>query len=117
MTSLHEHAAKIITQQLIDLNILSESFDTAYNQQLYQSFFPHRIGHTMGLDVHDITPEDDILKPGMCITIEPGLYINEGPYQGIGVRIEDNILITDDGHENLTIDAVKTPSDIAHLMT
>lgn len=116
LSELNDYAAKLITEHLIELKVISESFDTAYHQQLYRKYFPHNIGHTMGLDVHDISPEDDTLKPGMCITVEPGLYFNDSPYSGIGVRIEDNILITTDGYENLTIDAVKTVADIEHLM-
>ena len=87
----------------------------------------HRTGHWLGLDVHDvgeyrIDEEWRVFEPGMVTTIEPGIYISENMtevparYRGIGVRIEDNVLVTKTGNELLTADIPKTASDIEALM-
>ncbi|MEC7030061.1 MAG: aminopeptidase P family protein [Pseudomonadota bacterium] len=118
MSDIHNHAVKEISQHLIDLKLLNCSLDEAINEKLFMPFFPHKIGHTMGLDVHDTPLNDDILQPGMVITIEPGIYISSpGQLNGIGIRIEDNILITQHGYDNLTKDAVKQVDDIEHMMS
>jgi len=99
------------------LGIIKTSFDIAIEDKLYQNYFPHRVGHTLGLDVHDIPSIDDTLHPGMIITIEPGIYIrDEGKYKNMGIRIEDDILVTELGYKNLTINAAKSIKDIHHLM-
>lgn len=91
---------------------------------LYKSYYPHGIGHWMGLDVHDpmlYKDADDVelpLEEGDVITIEPGLYLDSKDqsiaeaYRGIGIRIEDDILVTEKGHENLSIGIVKEVKDI-----
>ena len=86
----------------------------------------HGLGHWLGLDVHDVGDykQDNVeraFEPGMVLTIEPGLYISEDSnapqkYKGIGIRIEDNLLVTENGHENLTLSVPKTISDIEALM-
>ncbi len=117
LSDIHQHAVEKITQHLIDLNIIDKPLAHALEKKLYLPYFPHRIGHTMGLDVHDVSPDDDTLQPGMVITIEPGLYVSTpGIYQGIGIRIEDNILITEQGYENLTVEAVKQTDSIQDLI-
>jgi Xaa-Pro aminopeptidase len=65
----------------------------------YRKYFPHAVSHGLGIDVHDSLGNTDQLKQGMILTVEPGIYI---PEEGIGVRIEDDILITKDGFENLS---------------
>ena len=65
---------------------------------LNQPYFPHSIGHFLGLDTHDIGSPDTVLQPGMILTIEPGLYIRD---EGIGIRIEDDYLVTENGSEKL----------------
>ena len=87
----------------------------------------HGLSHWLGLDVHDvgqykIDGQDRPLQAGMVLTVEPGIYIASNAavakkWRGIGIRIEDNLLITANGHENLTIAAPKTISAIEHLMT
>jgi Xaa-Pro aminopeptidase len=94
---------------------------------LYREFFMHRTGHWLGMDVHDvgdykIAEEWRQLEPGMVLTIEPGLYIApdcetvDPRWRGIGVRIEDDILVTRQGHEILTLAAPKHVADIEQVM-
>ena len=88
----------IMKKALIDLKLISDESD----EKGYRKYFPHAIGHGLGVDVHDslgrFTDFPELL-PGMVLTVEPGIYI---PEEGIGVRIEDDILITDKGHTNLS---------------
>lgn len=78
------------------------------------NYYYHGVGHSLGLETHDITGDDcEILKPGMVITVEPGLYIAE---EGIGIRIEDDILVTETGYENLSKDIIKTVDEIEAFM-
>jgi Xaa-Pro aminopeptidase len=120
-------AIQVITQGLIDLNILTGSLDENIAQQSHRQFYMHGLSHWLGLDVHDvghykIDGQDRPLQAGMVLTVEPGIYIAPNAavakkWRGIGIRIEDNLLITTNGHENLTIAAPKTISEIEHLMT
>jgi len=82
----------IMQNALRQLNLLSSSSD-------YARYFPHSVSHGLGVDTHDSLGQATEFLPGMVVTVEPGIYIHE---ENIGVRIEDDILITDDGHENLT---------------
>ncbi|KXI28056.1 Xaa-Pro aminopeptidase [Paraglaciecola hydrolytica] len=119
-------AIKVITQGLIDLGLLSGSLAFNLDKQLYRDFFMHGIGHWLGLDVHDvghykIAGQDRSLQAGMVLTIEPGIYVApdadvDDCWLGIGIRIEDNVLLTDDGFENLTQATPKTIVDIESLM-
>lgn len=102
----------IIDQGLADLGLI--------NKGDKHNFFPHGVSHHLGLDVHD-RGEYGKLKPGMIITIEPGVYIPDNSpvdkkWWGIGIRIEDNILITDNGNENLSAFVPKTIVDIEKIM-
>jgi Xaa-Pro aminopeptidase len=103
----------ILTAGLIDLGILRGSVDSLIEQEAYKSFYMHNSGHWLGLDVHDcgqykLQGKWRPLEPGMVLTVEPGLYISEElkgvdkRWLGIGVRIEDDIHVTSDGHENLS---------------
>ncbi|MDB5160346.1 MAG: putative Xaa-Pro aminopeptidase [Candidatus Saccharibacteria bacterium] len=83
---------RIMLVALNELGILKEKAD-------YRKYFPHSVSHGLGIDVHDSLGGPDEFKPGMILTVEPGIYI---PEEGIGVRIEDDILITETGHENLS---------------
>jgi len=93
----------------------------------YKQFYMHRIGHWLGMDVHDVgdykfNQEWRTLQPNMVLTIEPGIYIAENcktverKWRGIGIRIEDDVLVTKDGCEVLTVNAPKTIMDIEALM-
>lgn len=123
---IQQACRRSLTEGLIRLGILKGSTDHLMEQQAYMPFYMHLFGHHLGLDTHDAgTYKVDgrwiDLKPGMVITIEPGLYIsantpNVDPrWWNIGVRIEDNIVVTQEGHRNLTT-APKTIAEIEALM-
>jgi Xaa-Pro aminopeptidase len=114
---VHDRACRIITQGLIDLNVLSGSLESNLENQTYRHFFPHSTCHWIGLDVHDAgsyfepdTDESRVLKPSMVFTVEPGIYFApendtiSAELRGIGVRIEDSVLITENGLEVITRD-------------
>ena len=117
---------KVITQGLIDLGILNGSLEDLHSSGAHKVFYMHKIGHWLGLDVHDAGDymEDSEFmkfKPGMITTIEPGIYIPsssnvEDKWKGIGVRIEDDILVTSEGNENLTSSVPSDPKEIEELM-
>ncbi|WP_334050914.1 Xaa-Pro aminopeptidase [Alteromonas gracilis] len=120
------HSAEIITQGLVDLDILEGSVAENLQSESWRQFYMHGLGHFLGLDVHDvgnykIEGEDRPLKPGMVITVEPGIYISrdsEVPdkYKGIGIRIEDDVVITATGVDVLTSDVPKEIEEIEALM-
>ncbi len=123
----HEAAVRVLTGGLIDLGILKGRVKTLIKQQAYGKTFMHRTGHWLGMDVHDVGDykvdgEWRMLEPGMLMTIEPGLYFPAGSkgirkkWWNIGVRIEDDVLVTRDGHEVLSNDAPTDPDDIETLM-
>ena len=117
---------KVVTQGLIDLGILKGSLDDLHAKGAFKEFYMHKIGHWLGIDVHDAGDymEDDQFmqfKPGMVTTIEPGIYIPssanvDDKWKGIGIRIEDDILVTPDGNENLTEFVPSDPKEIEALM-
>jgi Xaa-Pro aminopeptidase len=126
-TSLQKKAVKILTQGMVDLGILKGNIRKLIKKEKYKKYYPHGIGHWMGLDVHDTCPYKDAngdeikLQKGMVLTIEPAIYIDENDmdvpkkYRGIGIRIEDDILVTKDGYKNLSKDIVKSVKDIEEL--
>ncbi len=110
---LMEKADKALTKIMIDLGLLKGTVEENIEDKLYKKYYPHGIGHFLGMDVHDLgfyekNNEAVVFQAGMCLTIEPGLYIPKddisapGHLRGIGIRIEDNILVTEHGHENMT---------------
>ena len=117
---------KVITQGLIDLGILQGSMEELYAAGAFKDFYMHKIGHWLGIDVHDAgdyMEDGDFMKfkPGMVTTVEPGIYISsssnvDDKWKGIGIRIEDDILVTDDGNENLTAFVPSNPREIEALM-
>lgn len=124
---VHDLSVEILTEGLLELGILKGQLDDLIEVGACRDFYMHRIGHWLGMDVHDVgasrkNGEWRQLEPGMVLTIEPGLYIApdcrkvEPRWRGIGIRIEDNILITAQGHEVLTASAPKTVADIEALM-
>ncbi len=122
----HEAAVRTIAAGLKDLNLLKGSLDSIIERGSYRKFFVHRTSHWLGMDVHDVGEYRvngawRMLEPGMVLTIEPGIYIppKRGypkEWQGIGIRIEDDVLVTRNAPEVLTDEAPKTPEAIEALM-
>ena len=122
-----EISEKVITEGLVKIGILQGDPVELHKKGAYKDFYMHKIGHWLGLDVHDAgdyMEGDDYMrfKPGMITTIEPGIYISssmkvEDKWKGIGVRIEDDILVTKDGNENLTKKVPSDPAEIESLMS
>ncbi|ADU70484.1 Xaa-Pro aminopeptidase [Pantoea sp. At-9b] len=123
---VNEEVVRIMVTGLVELGVMTGEVDALLAEQAHRQFFMHGLSHWLGLDVHDVghygTPSRDrILEPGMVLTIEPGLYIAPdakvpAQYRGIGIRIEDDIVITADGNENLTDSVVKDADAIEALM-
>ncbi|MCP4873728.1 MAG: M24 family metallopeptidase [Proteobacteria bacterium] len=124
---IHESVVKTLTQGMIDLGILTGSVDEAIETESFKKYYMHRTSHWLGMDVHDVgrytltSGDARPLGPGMVITIEPGLYIPPNDedvpeqFRGLGIRIEDDVLVTEDGNENLTASIPKTIEDIEAL--
>jgi len=123
-SELQKSSEELLCQGLIELGILKGDFQEIMDEKLHKKYYPHGIGHWMGLDVHDECPykveegNELPLQTGMVLTIEPGIYLDKDDksvpkkYRGIGIRIEDDILVTKDGYENLSSDIVKEIDDI-----
>src|SRR5690606_13070644 len=116
-------AGKVLTEGLHALGILKGSLKKLIDDEAFRPFMIHGLGHWLGLDVHDVgtyTQEGKKRKfePGMVLTIEPGIYIPKGmpnvdeKWHGIGIRIEDDVIITENGHENMTSAVPKTVAEI-----
>ncbi|WP_206484075.1 Xaa-Pro aminopeptidase [Thalassotalea sp. G2M2-11] len=129
LAKLNELCIEILTQGLIDLGILNGQLTELIADGACKKYFIHGLGHWLGLDVHDVgdyqvenRKQLRAFEPGMVLTIEPGLYFAkddldvEEQWRGIGIRIEDNVLVTDQGHENLTTNAPKSIQEIEQLM-
>jgi Xaa-Pro aminopeptidase len=122
----HEAAVRVITQGLVKLGLLKGKVSALIKTQAYLQFFSHRTGHWLGLDVHDVGDykvggEWRVLEPGMALTVEPGIYIRPSPrvpaeFWNIGIRIEDEVLVTADAPEVLTAALEKTPEAIESLL-
>jgi Xaa-Pro aminopeptidase len=110
----------------VDLSLLHGAVDELVASEAHKPFYMHGTSHWLGLDVHDVgayrregAPRP--LEPGMVFTVEPGLYVAESAegvdprFRGIGIRIEDDVVVTDDGHENLTAALPKAPDDLEAL--
>jgi Xaa-Pro aminopeptidase len=122
----HEAAVRVITQGLVKLGLLKGRLGTLIKEEAYLRFFNHRTGHWLGLDVHDVGDykvggEWRVLEPGMALTVEPGIYIRPAPgvpkeFWNIGVRIEDDVLVTTGAPDVLTAALEKTPEAIERLV-
>ena len=121
--TVHKAAARIITAGLVELKILRGRTSQLLAKQAYKPFFPHSIGHNLGLDVHDVglvrEEGSTVLKAGMVITVEPGLYFrkNLGKFRPCGIRIEDDILVTAAGAKVLSPGFPKDWREIERLLT
>lgn len=133
--AVHDAAVRVLSQGMIDVGLLSGSLDSVIESAAYRRFYMHGTGHWLGLDVHDagemrepgtIAPDNGerpyrALQPGMVATIEPGLYVRPADdvpqsFWNIGIRIEDDVLVTVDGYDVLTDAAPKAADDIERLM-
>lgn len=125
---IHRTAVRVLVEGMLDLGILKGDADTLIEEEAYKPFFMHRTSHWLGLDVHDVGQyregdRDVELVPGMALTIEPGIYVapaaEEVPeeFRGVGVRIEDDLLVTAEGHELLTRDLPVDPDEIETLVS
>lgn len=123
----HEQVVNILTQGLLDLGLLKGEFNELVETEGYRRFFMHRTGHWLGLDVHDVGDyrvQDQWrqLEPGMALTVEPGLYVApdddtvDEQWRGIGIRIEDDVVVTKDGCEVLTHEVPKDVAEIERVM-
>jgi len=122
----HDAAVRVLTDGLVQLKLLKGNVDAHIEDGGYKRFYMHRTGHWLGMDVHDVGDykvheEWRLLEPGMVLTVEPGLYIGADDdipngLRHIGVRIEDDVLVTRDGHEVLSRDTPKDIGEIEGLM-
>lgn len=121
----HDTALRILTQGMVDLKLLQGEVDGLIEQEAYKRFYMHRTGHWLGRDVHDVGEykqrgEWRTLEPGMVLTVEPGFYVRPAEdvptaFHNIGIRIEDDVAVTESGHEVLT-SAPKTVAEIEACM-
>ncbi|MGR9107321.1 MAG: Xaa-Pro aminopeptidase [Gammaproteobacteria bacterium] len=123
----HDAAVKVLTRGLVDLGLLKGRVSQLIKKEAYKKFYMHRTGHWLGMDVHDVGTYkfDDqwrLLEAGMVLTVEPGVYVAadchdvEKKWRGIGIRIEDDVCVTDDGCEVLSWEVPKTIAEIEALM-
>jgi Xaa-Pro aminopeptidase len=124
----HDATVKVITKGLVELGLLKGSVNKLIETEAYRDFYMHRAGHWLGMDVHDVGDykvgnEWRVLEEGMVMTVEPGIYVSPDnkkvakKWRGIGIRIEDDVLVTKDGCDVLTKDVPKTVKDIEALMS
>jgi len=122
----HRAAVRVLTRGMVELGLLRGNVTRLIKETKYMKYYMHRTGHWLGLDVHDVgdykvDEKWRLLEPGMTLTVEPGLYIAPGSrgakrWWGIGVRIEDDILVTRDGNDMLTRGLPRTVAEIESLM-
>jgi len=123
MRSVHQKAVRVLTEGMVKLGLLSGDVDDLIADEKFKKYYMHGTSHWLGLDVHDVgayytAGESRVLAPGMVITVEPGLYVAEdeedapAALRGIGIRIEDDVLITPGGNRVLTEAIPKTIADV-----
>ncbi len=123
----HDASVRVITQGLAELGLLKGRVDGLIKREAYREFYMHRVGHWLGLDVHDVGDYRvgdswRQLEAGMVMTVEPGIYVSPHnrrvarKWRGIGIRIEDDVLVTADGCEVLTDGVPKAVAEIEALM-
>ena len=125
--ALQALSERLLTEGMIKLGILKGHVKTLMDEKAHKKYYPHGIGHWMGIDVHDPCPYSDengeeiLFAAGMVLTIEPGIYLPEDDldvpqqYRGIGIRIEDDILLTAEGCKNLSAGIAKTVEEIEKM--
>jgi Xaa-Pro aminopeptidase len=128
LSDVHDAAVRRLVEGLVELGLLAGEVDGLIANEDYRKYYMHMTSHWIGLDVHDvgsyrIAGEHRALEPGMVFSVEPGLYISadaeeaDPRFRGIGVRIEDNVVVTEDGHENLTAAIPSAPEDLEALVS
>jgi Xaa-Pro aminopeptidase len=126
LESIHERALDVLVDGLLSLGVLDASREKVIADGLYRPYYMHRTSHWLGMDVHDVGAyrrdgSSRLLEPGMVLTVEPGLYFGaacaDAPdrYRGIGVRIEDDVLVTPSGNDVLSAAVPKALDDVLHL--
>ena len=127
LDEMHKRSVEILTDGLVRLGLLKGEPEKLIEEEQYKKFYMHRLGHYLGMDVHDagayhVDGRPRPVEPGMVMTVEPGLYVAEDAedvpdkYRGIGVRIEDDVLVTPEGFDVLTAKAPKQVEEIESLM-
>ncbi len=123
----HDAAVQALTEGLLKLGLLKGRLEKNLAEGHYKRFYRHKTGHWLGLDVHDvgdyrIDGESRLLEPGMVFTVEPGLYVApddatvDAKWRGIGIRVEDDVVVTADGHRVLTDALARSADEIEELM-
>jgi Xaa-Pro aminopeptidase len=123
----HEATVQVITQGLVELGLLQGDVEQLIASEAYREFYMHRAGHWLGMDVHDVGEykvggQWRVLEPGMTLTVEPGIYVAPDnarvgkKWRGIGIRIEDDVVVTRQGCEVLTVGLPRTSAEIEALM-
>jgi Xaa-Pro aminopeptidase len=124
---IHDRTVELLTAGMIELGLLKGTVAERIADSAYKKYYMHRTSHWLGMDVHDVGAYSDDgggarpLDPGMVITIEPGLYVGENDehappeLRGVGIRIEDDVLVTADGHRNLTVEIPKRTDEIERI--
>jgi Xaa-Pro aminopeptidase len=123
---VHDVAVRALSEGLLEEGLVAGSLDEVISEGKYKPYYMHRTSHWLGMDVHDVGTyfvdgKSRPLEPGFVITIEPGLYIARDAdvdprWRGIGIRIEDDVLVTVDGHEVITADVPKEPGDVERVL-
>jgi len=126
-SDLQQKAQELLCRGMLELKILKGNYKKLMKKEAYKKYYPHGIGHWMGIDVHDEAPYKDengneiAFAKGMVLTIEPGIYIDKDDkkvpkkYRGIGIRIEDDILVTKRGYKNLSAKIAKSVKEIESI--
>jgi Xaa-Pro aminopeptidase len=128
LPDIHRLTLQRLVAGLVELGLLTGSVDGLIESEAYRRYYMHSTSHWLGLDVHDVgaytvDKKPRTLAPGMVFTVEPGIYVSprdlaaDPRFRGIGVRIEDDVLVTPDGHENLTAAIPKRPADVEAWMS
>lgn len=123
----HDASVRVITEGLVELGLLKGRVANLVKREAHRSYYMHRVGHWLGMDVHDVGDyrvggEWRMLEPGMVMTVEPGIYVAPHntrvakKWRGIGIRVEDNVVVTDEGCEVITAGLPKTVEEIEALM-
>jgi Xaa-Pro aminopeptidase len=126
LPDVHQRALEVLVDGLVTLGLIEGPVSDALQQERYKPYYMHRTSHWLGMDVHDVgdyfvDKQPRVLEPGFVLTIEPGLYVAHGSpcdptWHGIGVRIEDDVLVTNDGPHVLTAAIPKRAEELEQLL-